>query len=183
MTKAELLNSLENLKNNFFYGFVATQMLPDEAWEKIINGKKIACNQKAVTFGKYLVGLASHMIGEDKKSKKVIIDEFRRSLMRAMLREPHEIILKYCEETNQFNVYKDQPWFQFMRIIRNTCSHKEGGILREWPYDLQKRNITSVRWKKRKLDVSMVGKHIEFNIPDTFDAWHDIKLFAERKLK
>ena len=64
--------------------------------------------------------------------------------------------------TNQYSVYKAEPWFQFARIIRNVVSHKDGGILRTWPRDLTKTGVTQVSWQNRTLDVSMVGQEIAF---------------------
>ena len=64
---------------------------------------------------------------------------YENSLLRTMMREAHELILLYCEETDQFATYKAEPWFQFARVMRNIISHKEGGTLRKWPDDLQKK--------------------------------------------
>jgi len=102
--------------------------------------------------------------------------------MRSILRESHELVLKYCEETGQYSKYKSQSWFQFFRIIRNITSHKEGGNLYNWPNDLSKNGITSVKWKMRKLDLTMVGKNIEFSIPDAMDSWFELKEFVEKHL-
>ena len=74
-----------------------------------------------------------------------------------MARESYELILLYCHETKQFQVYKAEPWFQFARILRNVVSHKEGGTLREWPKDLLANGITAVVWRNRTFDTRMLG--------------------------
>jgi hypothetical protein len=114
--------------------------------------------------------------------KKIVIEEFENSLKRAALREGHELILLYCEETNQFPLYKSQSWFQFARIIRNIVSHKQAGILREWPRDLLREGITQASWRNRTLDVSIVGTEIDFTIQESLQLLLDQIEFAENTL-
>ena len=94
---------------------------------------------------------------------------YENSLLRAMARESYELILLYCHETKQFQVYKAEPWFQFARILRNVVSHKEGGTLREWPKDLLANGITAVVWRNRTFDTRMLGTPLVFYPPR---AWN-----------
>lgn len=88
----------------------------------------------------------------------------------------------YCEETKQFPVYKAEPWFQFARILRNVVSHKQGGILREWPKDLLRARITSVTWRARTFDTNMVGTALYFYLPDGMELLRDQIDFVVSKL-
>jgi hypothetical protein len=88
----------------------------------------------------------------------------------------------YCEQSQQFAVYKAEPWFQFARILRNVISHKEGGTLREWPQDLLKKGITSVTWRKRTLDTTMIGHRVVFYPPEALELINDQVEFATAKL-
>jgi hypothetical protein len=90
-----------------------------------------------------------------------------------MMREAHELILLYCEETNQFATYKAEPWFQFARLMRNTNSHKDGGAIREWPRDLLKNNITSVSWRNKTFDTTMLGQRVVFYPPEGLELMKD----------
>jgi hypothetical protein len=59
-----------------------------------------------------------------------------------MMREAHELILLYCEETQQFPIYKAEPWFQFARVLRNVMSHgltRRAALLESGPTTCLKR--------------------------------------------
>jgi hypothetical protein len=99
-----------------------------------------------------------------------------------MVRESHELILLYCHETKQFQVYKAEPWFQFARILRNIISHKEGGTLREWPKDLLRKGITSVAWHNRTFDTTMLGTGLTFYPPEGLELLKDQIDFVASKL-
>jgi hypothetical protein len=75
-----------------------------------------------------------------------------------------------------------EPWFQFARIIRNVVSHKNGGILRAWPPDLSKAGTTSVAWRSRALELSNVGKPVEFTHNEALQLFADQMEFAHSKL-
>jgi len=114
--------------------------------------------------------------------KKAVTEEFENCLKRTTVREGHELILLYCEQTNEFHVYKAQPWFQFARIIRNVVSHKDAGVLREWPSDLRHAGISSVSWHHHVLAESMVGSAIAFTLYDALNLLKDQIDFARTKL-
>jgi hypothetical protein len=107
---------------------------------------------------------------------------YENSLLRALVREAHELILLYCEETQQYAVYKAEPWFQFARILRNVLSHKECGTLREWPNDLVKKGISSVTWRSKTFDTTMLGKPLVFYPTDGLELIKDQIDFVEARL-
>lgn len=111
-----------------------------------------------------------------------LIDEYEKSLRRTLLREGYEVILDYCGGTNQLDKYKAEPWFQFVRIMRNVVSHKEGGILREWPINLMEKCITSVAWRNRVLGTSMVGQVVDFTPAEALTLFYDQMDFVHFKL-
>jgi hypothetical protein len=99
-----------------------------------------------------------------------------------MVRESYELILLYCHETKQFQVYKAEPWFQFVRILRNVISHKEGGTLRGWPKDLLGRGITAVTWRNRTFDTTMLSTALTFYPPEGLELLQDQIDFVGTKL-
>lgn len=147
---------------------MCSKLTPQEAW--------VAVSNKPAVFGDveiHLGPLAKRVLNPDPKERERFERNYQNSLVRAMVREAHELILQYCEETNQFPVYKAAPWFQFARIMRNIVSHKEGGTLRAWPSDLMKQGITSVTWRTKTLDTSMLGTPISFYPPDALELLKD----------
>jgi hypothetical protein len=182
MTKTEILSALENIKNNFLYGNLATRLIPDSVWEE--NALQIASFKRSdlSILEVPLENICNILLTKTPQGSALLISEFESGLMRSIMRESHEIVLKYCETTGQFQIYKNQSWFQFFRIMRNTVSHKDGGNLHKWPDDLKKIGITSVQWKARTLDVSMEGMDLEFSIPDALDMWFEIFEFVKQSL-
>lgn len=116
------------------------------------------------------------------KDRKILLEEYENCLKRAVMSEGHELILWYCEETNQFKKYKSEPWFQFARIIRNVVSHKQGGILRNWPNDLSKKSINNAVWRSRSIDSTMIGSHILFSHQEVIQLFKDQLDFVSKEL-
>ncbi len=111
--------------------------------------------------------------------------KYENSLLRTLMREAHELILLYCEDTQQVPpllIYKAEPWFQFARVLRNIISHKEGGAFREWPKDLLKNGITSVAWRGKKFDTTMLGHRLVFYPTDGLELIKDQIEFVTAKL-
>ena len=168
-TKDELLNGLNIVLNNFLYGFVCPTLVSPEQW-RVVARQAAVFEDVEIKLGA-LVGRAfdAGFTARDQGFQR----NYENSLLRTMVREAHEMILLYCEETNQLPVYRAEPWFQFARVLRNVISHKEGGTLREWPRDLLNRGITSVSWRARAFDTTMVGRRLVFYPPEGLELLKD----------
>jgi hypothetical protein len=137
-----LLNGLNILVNTFLFGFVSPKLVPAENWKGVAS--------KIAVFGDVEVPLGPltrQAFDPDGNSREGFKRNYENSLLRTLVREAHEMILLYCEQSQQFSKYKAEPWFQFARVLRNVISHKESGTLRGWPSDLLKSGITSVSWR------------------------------------
>ena len=180
MTKQELLSTLTNTWQNFVIGLLLTQFMPEEEW--------ISLSQNRIRFdgpnGPWFLAdnnWSANVLGYQ-QNRTNALSELEKSLKRALLREGHELILLYCEETKQVEKYKALPWFQFARIIRNLVAHKQGGTLREWPKDLQKKHIISASWRNRTLNTSMVGLEVSFTHQEALQLFADQFDFAQNQL-
>lgn len=180
MKKGELLSALSNTLQNFVLGILLTQCMPEEKWTSLTQGG-IRIDWPNGTFFHADRNWVSDVLGKH-QNRIIAIGELEKSLKRALLREGHELILLYCEETNQVGKYKAEPWFQFARIIRNVVSHKQGGILREWPKDLQKKGISSASWRSRIIEETNVGQEIQFTHQEALQLMTDQIIFAQNQL-
>jgi hypothetical protein len=180
-TKEELLNGLNVILNNFLYGFVSPKLVPTERWEDI-SGKTAVFARHEGDVQVHLGPLMRRAFNADYTAREGFTRNYENSLLRTLLREAHELILWYCEETNQFPIYKAEPWFQFARVLRNVLSHKEGGTLRAWPKDLLTKGITSVTWRERTLDTAMLGHRLVFYPPEGLELVNDQIDFVTNKL-
>ncbi len=111
-----------------------------------------------------------------------LYDEYEKSLRRALLSEGHELIVAYCKETDQLTLYEAEPWYQFAKTMRNTVSHKNGGVLHRWPGELKNKGITTVAWRNRCIDISMLNKVVDFAPKEALQLFNDQMKFAQDKL-
>ena len=181
MTKCELLRALTNTWQSFVVGLLLPNLVTEDIWSQL--------DEKNITFdgpnGPWL-RLPSEWYSEvikNKENRTNVIGEFEKTLKRAMLREGHELILLYCEQTKQTEIYKAVSWFQFARIIRNIVSHKQNSILQIWPRDLTDKGISQVSWRNRTLNASMVGQEISFTHQEAMQLFADQMTFAQSELK
>ena len=176
-TKDESLNGLNIVLNNFLYGIVCPKLVPPERWKE--------ASSKTAVFGDVEIQLGP-LVNRAFEADFTACDGFKRnyenSLLRTMMREAHELILLYCEETQQFPIYKAEPWFQFARVLRNVMSHKEGGTLREWPKYLLKNGTASVTWRSKTFDTTMLGHRLVFYPPEGLELMKDQIEFVTAKL-
>ena len=155
MTKDDLIVHLNTVLDNFIFGTALRCCFPNDLWQRLTN-ETLEFAHGGVVAKIELRPLVNRMSNQDEMQS--LFDEYEKSLRRSFLKEGHEVIQNYCEETNQFAAYKAQPWFEFARIIRNTVSHKDGGILRCWP----DKRIKIAVWRTRTLEPSMVGHPVDF---------------------
>jgi hypothetical protein len=180
-TKEELLNGLNNVLNNFLYGFVCPRLVPPDVWKD--NSQRVAVFRSSDRDIEIQLGpLVRRTFDGDYKPREGFKRNYENSLLRTLIRETHELILLYCGDTQQFSVYRSEAWFQFARILRNVISHKEGGTLREWPPDLLKKGVTSVTWRAKTFDTTMLGQPLVFYPPDGLELVNDQIGFVETKL-
>lgn len=95
--------------------------------------------------------------------------------------EAHELLLAYCEHTNQFPTYKALAWFQFARIVRNAASHKQGGII-GWPKDLKNAGVSEVTWRHRTIRESDDGSELQMPDAEALQLIGDMMDFLAKSL-
>lgn len=177
MDKNQLLLKLNAVQHNLLIGLATGMEWVPKNWKDICNITFDFTGDDGASKAKIsLKGLHDTLMNESTRETTRI--NFMACLKRATLREAHELILLYCEESNQFEEYKSQPWFQFARIIRNVISHKDCGVLREWPSDLSKKGITSVVWRGNELRKDMVGQTIDFKVREALHLLDDQREFV-----
>ncbi len=174
------MGALNNVLNNFVFGLVLSRVTPEGGWQRFASEKASFKGPDDTLLHVELAPLIANL--SRPSDRKILVEEFENVLKRALLSEGHEVILAYCEATNQFAMYKAEPWFQFARIIRNVTSHKDGGVLRTWPPDLQKAGVATVGWRGRALDTTMGGKPVEFTHHEALQLFRDQMDFARTRL-
>lgn len=180
MTKDDVMGAFNGVLNNYIYGIASPRLLPAEEWDEM--------EFIPATFEGPQGELLHVEMGDMVRALRVpdqrqaIADEFEAALKRMLVREAFEVVLWYGEETGQHNLVRTAPWFQFARILRNTVSHKQAGVMREWPDDLTNKGTTQVTWGTRKLDASMVGKPVELTHHEAILLFKEMVEYVRDKL-
>jgi hypothetical protein len=179
MRKEELLAGLQNVRNNYLFGMLLTYAVKGSAFESL-RGKRVELVDRwgSATFDPSAIVT----VISDPKQYGVILEEYRKSLRRAAMREGYELLYKYCIHTNQWEKARNNPLIQFARVIRNIVSHQEGGTQREWPNGLRDMGVTTVSWRGTTIAKRMKGQPIEFGQSQAALLLQDQIDFAEKDL-
>lgn len=146
MNKAEFRGSLQTIKNN--YALVQTGIM------------FLAQPDAATKFDEYSAPFAEHVEGKQFLYIRYVLvnddlltlstNELRKSVLRNCVKEMFEILKFYGTETDQMSLMRTAPWYQFLRMTRNSLSHDF--FLRFNEHDLKK---LPVSWSGLTLSASM----------------------------
>lgn len=174
MTKEELLNQLSHTKNSYILGLAAFSIFN--------SGQAIPLLERhAAAFGNYTVTFDQVAELLKKRSDhKIALTEFNKMLMRTTIKESFERIKGYCQDTDQFDKLKAEPWYEFVRIIRNFLSHNCCFIFNK--YDRQR---LPVKWKDFEITEDLhgggLGEKVFGNI-ETWELFQQLENFVQRRL-
>lgn len=171
MTKAEALSTLGNVLQNYIYG-LSLSHFSDEAADALAGVVARFPGPQGDSLRVNVNDLGQAL--KDANQRQVIADEFDASLKRMLVREAYEVVIWYGEESNQLSVIQATQWYQFARIIRHAVSHKQAGIITQWPDRLTKKGISAVHWRGRTLDKSMVGHAIPLTHGEAVQLFQDM---------
>lgn len=182
-TKSDLIASLKAIRAMAHYGlaldqYFATSGLPADFGQEPL---WIQDNQGRQT-GLLLDELVSHLKNPDPENWNSTRRNLRASLCKTLLREGYEHVLHYCAKTNQVDVLKRAPFYQYLRLLRNTLSHRDGIVVREWPKELAR--LTEISWEGnviRKADTNVKASSIP--MLHVFDLYDTLALYAFKELR
>ena len=152
MDKALLCGTLQTFKNNYalVQAGIALMDAPDalERIEKTF--AHVKGHPEASTF------LYIGYVFKTDELLKHATQELRNSVIRNCLKETFELVKSYGKETQQADVIRAAPWYQFLRIVRNSLSHDLRIDFRE--SDLKHLPVT---WSGLTLDRSMQNSPLQ----------------------
>ena len=102
--------------------------------------------------------------------------EFAKMLVRNFTLDYFESLKAYCRETDQQSKLKSQPWYQFVRMMRNSLTHD-----RHWRFNPHDKTLLPVSWRGKTIAISMDGDEPDFEFYDWWDAcelWEAMNTFA-----
>ncbi len=146
MDKALLRGQLQTVKNNFALIQAGIALLAQtDALERFDSTFAIVKDHpEASSFGyiRYVLESDDLLMHATK--------ELRNAVLRNCLKETFELVKVYGDATDQAACFKQAPWYQFLRIVRNCLSHDMQ--IRFTTSDL---NFLPVTWSGMTLERSM----------------------------
>jgi hypothetical protein len=129
----------------------------------------------AAAFGDYTVTFDQvAKLLKDKNDGKIVLAEFNKMLMRTTIKESFEHIKEYCQNTNQYPLFKKQPWYEFARIIRNFLSHNCRFIFNR--FDQER---LPIKWHQLQITEELQGKGLGNNVFGNIETWELFQEFEE----
>lgn len=177
--KTDLMNTLAWVRENFILGMAVEDLLKDTVWADLKSKHLLVLIERAAPLSLSLSEFSDKM--NDEKVREKIFQAYHAAHKRAASRESFELIYTYCAETKQLPALQALPWYQFIRLIRNTASHGRGGFIK-WPEELLKKGISKVNWRHVTFDASMDGNELPLGANETYQLMLDMIEFADKQL-
>lgn len=99
---------------------------------------------------------------------------YERSLARALIKEGYELVLHYCELTNQKQCFQDWPTKRFYRMLRNAFSHTTGGTIK-WTY-----GNSPIAWRQYTYTSVNDGDQVSIETREALELHEELQDFAEK---
>ena len=126
-TKAESLNGLNIVLNHFLYGFVSPKLVPPEAWKDASRKTAVFASREG-DIEIQLGPLVRRAFDDDYTAREGFKRNYENSLLRTLMREAHELILLYCEDTQQVPIYGSAQESVETLILRGFAHDDEFGL-------------------------------------------------------
>lgn len=173
MTKTELTEQLEATRQNVIAGLASLALLSSSEGRPLLERGSAQFGNFRVDF--YEIAL---LMREDEK-KAAFTANFIQLLIRTLVRDSFDLLVQYCDGSNQAAHLKKQDWYNFARLVRDAIAR---GFRFEFNSFDRGLNMPVV-WKDRKITGGHHGQPLELDFFGMFEAWTmfmEIKAFAAR---
>ena len=178
MTKDNLIFQLKAFNLNFAFGLACLSLVNNPIALK-------ALPRLSVKIGSYEHRHDTIIpILEDENKKKLLIYNFlRRNLMCSTIKDYYDTISFYCDSTqsDQYSLFKNEPYYQFIRVIRNTMSHGY-----KFNFSRMNRGDFPISWNGKTINLSDEHKEItddKLSFQDVFMLLDKLENFVENKIR
>lgn len=174
MTKNDLLGILRTYKNNYrlTYVLITISSQDDMMIDFLHLYHTIDPELKVID------GIEPLIL--DKNVLKIAVNQFHKTILRAIVKELFEVIKNYCKKTNQVDLLYSQGWYQVWRIIRNCLSHDFRFCFNK--YDKQ---ILPVSWNGIEIKEYMDGNKMtlsHFSFQNLWSLIIEVEVFIQNEL-
>ena len=151
MDKTEFRGKLQTIKNNYALVQAAILFLaqPDALTKFDEYSSPFSEHPEAKQF------LYIRYVFENDKLLTLATNQLRKSVLKNCIKEMFELVKAYGLETQQIKLLRASPWYQFLRMVRNSLSHDF--YLRYNEHDLK---LLPITWSGLTLTVTMNGSEL-----------------------
>ena len=151
MSKAELRGKLQTIKNNYalVQAGIMLLALPDAPMKFDACYAAVSHHPEAKSIG-YI-----RYVFERDEVLALATNELRKAVLRSCVAEMFELVRTYGLETNQIKLIRIAPWYQFLRMVRNSLSHDY--FMRYREHDLK---LLPITWSGLTLTAAMDGTEL-----------------------
>lgn len=174
MTKDNLIGIFRTEKNNYRLAYI---LIAQTSQDDVMNDF-LQLYQKNDSKLKIIEGIEPLIL--DKNVLKIAVDQFHKTIMRAIVKELFEVIKIYCKSTDQNYLLHSQDWYQLWRIIRNCFSHDF-----HFRFNQYDKNFLPISWKGIEIRENMDGKQMNishFSYENLWSLINEVEAFVEKEL-
>lgn len=180
MQKKELINQLKHIHLNFEFGLACISLINDPIAIKALPDLHVNFGSEKHTHDRILSILKS----ENKFDAINLF--FKMVLMCSTLKDSYNAVHYYCNlpPNKQYSKLSRQPYFQYVRMIRNAMSHG-------YKFDFskieagRKSTLFPIEWNGKTIYKSDQGKEItqdKLTTDEIFKLLHELNQFVKNKL-
>lgn len=172
--RADLESIIENIFRNYIFGFTLLKIGHESDISQLETTTLEAHGPQSFAS----VSLNDLFSGATKLTDRpILVSEFGGMLRRSFLAEVYESIKWYCNETKQFESFKNQTWYGFLYVLRNSVSHRRGGWL-GWDQKFADAKTGEIRWRHVAFRKEDTGKEFQIHDSDIMLLYRDIRIFV-----
>jgi hypothetical protein len=107
-------------------------------------------------------------------------------LVKTTLPRAFDDVKEYCNDHDFYRTFSNEPWFEFVRAIRNAFVHDGNLHFNEGPKhdpEVHKRKILASSWRGKKIEASMFGNPVPsclFDFDDLIRMIDDLNEFVDK---
>ena len=177
MIKNEALDLMQALRQTAVFGLVLRESCDPSLTATAIRGTAFGfVNGGTAKIALHLNVLADTL--EDASLRPILMNNLGLVLKRLLVRDSYEIVNTYAEGTGQREQFRQWGPYNFVRVLRNTLSHTDGGTLHKWPPKL-----TSAHWRDRTLLPGDLGKALTLQPGEYVELQDDLYRFLHDELR
>lgn len=170
------LNQLRHVGNSTQLTLAAMQLL-NSGHLLALEGSKVVLNRHGIIFGatpddsrgeRFEVDYGEYIrdYKHDRPSLQATLRELWKSSRRALIKESYEVTLGYAKQKGLMEPLRNQPWYQFVRVIRNCLSHDF-----HFRFKDHTRSLLPVSWCNKEITAAMEDTDLPEDFLDPYTTW------------